>query len=949
MKKLIAIVLSSLLLIGAAVGGTLALASDEERSINVYTAGNINIALKNGDTTNLDLFPAVYNFSVPEVTANPWALNEQGLWKHIRNAHTLNIGVDNVGKNDAYVRVIIAYENPELANGGNFYDLLKLNKISDTNVEEAVVAERIEIDGVDYKIVSYTFLNPIQAGKSSATVLSQLALKTETTSEQMAAIGDNFNLLVCAQAVQVDGTNGAKAMLNAAFPNAHPWVNWVEPNNPGTLVATASQLQTALEKGGKVTLTEDIKLTESLVIPAPAAATYSLRSVPAATILNLNGKKITGELTKENGALIINNGILVINGDENTVIKNTKVNGSAVILNNGNLVINGGSYIGAPSDTAEGTASYAINTQGAGAELTVNNASVFGRGVIGVTGGAKATLNGGTYHTPAVAWGHAVYANDEGTEVVINGGTFSEGYEESPNNWGMYQIYSGQGAKVTVYGGKFMPWDCANGYDLCTATNGVIKIFGGTFAEDPSKQNNINYVAEGYAVIQNADGTYTVIFPQTSFDSLISNAQAGDTVEIPAGTYKFPASELKAGVTIVCDEGTVFDGKTGLNINGATVVGATFTNNNDYLVNNTTINGTFQNCVFTNCDGLRSCYAGETVVFENCVFDTDFYGVHFDSGANDVVFKNCTFTGFNTFGAEITKLTMEGCTFKYNGKGGYNGLNLWGNAELTNCTFVFDGSASYEWVDLRNDNQTVTFTNCVVTDGKKETAIENVVGNYGTGNTITIDGEKVAIASDAKVFADAVANGATKIYLSAGEYDLNGNQKDGLKLIGQGNGVKLANTTKYAGGKATGAIWHAISLENVTITNTVYTMDNGGKSTFTNVTFAAGFRQGYGTGVVFTDCTFGSNSEGYALHFQTDNASESGLITLNGCEFEGGKVHLGGKRAYAFTNCDFAEGTDFQVWSTITLKGCTVDGVAITNENIATFFPKLDIAKVTLN
>ena len=178
---------------------------------------------------------------------------------------------------------------------------------------------------------------------------------------------------------------------------------------------------------------------------------------------------------------------------------------------------------------------------------------------------------------------------------------------------------------------------------------------------------------------------------------------------------------------------------------------------------------------------------------------------------------------------------------------------------------------------------------------------------------------------------------------------MNGNQKDGLKLIGQGNGVKLANTTKYAGGKATGAIWHAISLENVTITNTVYTMDNGGKSTFTNVTFAAGFRQGYGTGVVFTDCTFGSNSEGYALHFQTDNASESGLITLNGCEFEGGKVHLGGKRAYAFTNCDFAEGTDFQVWSTITLKGCTVDGVAITNENIATFFPKLDIAKVTLN
>jgi hypothetical protein len=134
----------------------------------------------------------------------------------------------------------------------------------------------------------------------------------------------------------------------------------------------------------------------------------------------------------------------------------------------------------------------------------------------------------------------------------------------------------------------------------------------------------------------------------------------------------------------------------------------------------------------------------------------------------------------------------------------------------------------------------------------------------------------------------------------------------------------------------------------MTITNTVYTMADGGDATFTDVYFAAGFRQGYGKNVVFTDCTFGSNSEGYALHFQTDSGDEGGNIVLNGCEFEGGKVHLGGKRAYTFTNCDFAAGTDFQVWSGVTLEGCTVDGVAITAENIDTFFPNLNLAKVTL-
>lgn len=211
-------------------------------------------------------------------------------------------------------------------------------------------------------------------------------------------------------------------------------------------------------------------------------------------------------------------------------------------------------------------------------------------------------------------------------------------------------------------------------------------------------------------------------------------------IALDAGTYTFPASFLKAGSTLICAPGTVFDGKTGLNINGATVVGGTFTNDNDYLVNSTTVNGTYKDCVFTNCDGLRYCYAGETVVFENCVFDTDFYGVHFDGGANDIIFKNCTFTGFNTFGSAVTKLTLEECTFKYNGKGGYNGINMWGSTDLIDCTFVFDGSASYEWIDACGDNATINVKGCVISDGTTERAITAAdIGNSGSGNTITVE------------------------------------------------------------------------------------------------------------------------------------------------------------------------------------------------------------------
>ena len=222
-------------------------------------------------------------------------------------------------------------------------------------------------------------------------------------------------------------------------------------------------------------------------------------------------------------------------------------------------------------------------------------------------------------------------------------------------------------------------------------------------------------------------------------DELTKAIDEGATeIYLSKGTYTFPAGKLTADMTLYCAEGTVFEGNSKLNINGATVVGATFSNPAGSAVDQT-INGTFKNCTFTGSNGLRWCYAGETVVFENCVFSGDVYGVHFDGGANDVIFKNCTFSGFNAVGGEVKMLTMEDCTFKANGKSGYNGINLWGNTEMTNCTFIFDGSVTYEWVDMRGDNTTGTFTNCTISDGEMSRALTaSDVGNYGTGTTVKV-------------------------------------------------------------------------------------------------------------------------------------------------------------------------------------------------------------------
>ena len=239
---------------------------------------------------------------------------------------------------------------------------------------------------------------------------------------------------------------------------------------------------------------------------------------------------------------------------------------------------------------------------------------------------------------------------------------------------------------------------------------------------------------DGILVLENNEvfGTQSDMLKST-----LENATAGATVEVPVGEYTFPASSIKEGMTLKCAEGTVFQGASSLNIKGATVEGATFSNAAGTVVTST-INGTFKDCVFEGSNALRYCYAGETVVFENCVFSGNTYGIHFDGGANEIIFRNCTFSGFNATAAAVTMTTFEGCTFKSNGKSNYNGINIWGSAKMVNTNFEFDGSVDNEWVDPISADKTYEFTGCTINGG---TIFSSFYFSPRDVNTdITIDG-----------------------------------------------------------------------------------------------------------------------------------------------------------------------------------------------------------------
>lgn len=250
-----------------------------------------------------------------------------------------------------------------------------------------------------------------------------------------------------------------------------------------------------------------------------------------------------------------------------------------------------------------------------------------------------------------------------------------------------------------------------NGVVLSTATTaGKDVLF--TLKEGAEKSGKYTDTLTFTATMQESDDIETrAAYSAEELTNVLSELTEGvpTTISLGSGRYTFPSTDLTDDVTLICEEGTVFEGTSSLSSNGATVVGATFSNPTGNAVNGN-VNGVFKDCTFTGSNGLQGCYAGETVVFEDCVFEGSRYCVHFDGGANDVKFIGCTFSGFNAFGDGITQLTFEDCTFDS------DRTNLYGNTTMIRCEFAFDGTNYDEGIDCLTLDKTYVFEDCTVCD-----------------------------------------------------------------------------------------------------------------------------------------------------------------------------------------------------------------------------------------
>ena len=366
-------------------------------------------------------------------------------------------------------------------------------------------------------------------------------------------------------------------------------------------------------------------------------------------------------------------------------------------------------------------------------------------------------------------------------------------------------------------------------------------------------------------------------------------------------------------MTINCAEGVVFAGQSNLNINGATVNGATFSNPEGTAVRNT-INGTFKNCNFEGSNAFRYCYAGETVVFENCVFDGAVYGVHFDGGANDVMFKNCTLSGFNAFGSALTQLTFEGCTFKSTGKSGYNGANLWGATKLINTTFEFDGSASTEWIGLNaaQSNKDIVFENCKVS-GDKE--LLDYFANYNSGNKVTVDGKIYSLVEDNDALKKAIEDKTVSLI----------SLEEGITFDGKFDINREVVIRSNANNKAT--IKGRVNIDsygnNSIFKNIKFDINDESKvkNSFTgNTTYKyPGIVVIYAAATTFEGCEFKSDYASGVCGINYGAHGEGKLLTVNNCSFEGDYYAIRSRTQFSVTNSKFniftTEGKLCAVWT----------------------------------
>ncbi|WP_072683737.1 MULTISPECIES: TasA family protein [unclassified Holdemania] len=226
-KKILSLCLVVALAATAVIGGTLAYFSDTDAQKNTFTTGKVAIDLwedfGDNDAQGIEeLIPATGSAQAGT----------------LKNGIEKEVYVDNIGTEDAYVRVHIAV--PAILDDGdpsfnaaantlhwNFqnYGNKSWNWTATANAAGYDAKDwnfyTITIDDIKYNVYVATYETILKNGETTPNAIHQVYLDSKTTNENIEGIknvlGDNWYIYVAAEGTQAAGFNNAYEALNTAF------------------------------------------------------------------------------------------------------------------------------------------------------------------------------------------------------------------------------------------------------------------------------------------------------------------------------------------------------------------------------------------------------------------------------------------------------------------------------------------------------------------------------------------------------------------------------------------------------------------------------------------------------------------------------------------------------------------------------------------------------------
>ena len=583
-------------------------------------------------------------------------------------------------------------------------------------------------------------------------------------------------------------------------------------------------LQDAFNAGG------DIKVIRNFTLPAIANV-----AADKVVTLDLNGFTISYSSDVAGDAMITNRGNLTIT--DNTTDKSGKIiytytgtpdtnysKGNYTISNSGILTLNAGTVENATADMSH--ASYAIdnNSNNYEAILTINGGNVINTYNYAVRQIANKknilNVNGGKIEGTRAVWiqlpGNNTAVAPE-VELNVTDGTLTSTGESNDYKLAVYSYSYGNdmaNVKLNISGGTF------NGDIALTGGNNktnieTLNILGGTFNGkygevysygDDAKAiqaititggvfatNGAEMYAEdnGYIFVLNDDGMYeaqpgayvaqvvkqdNTIVKYTVLNDALAAAQAGETVEIFAGTFQ--NLNINKDITVVGERDdnnnnlVTFNGKLNITADGATAKNLNVNNGSSTAGYISAKNVLVEGCDVTGGNGFRYCYTAGTVTFRNSKITGATYGIHFDGSAGgNIVIENCDITGWTSFAGAITNVAITNTDFL---NGNYNQLRFYQNAQMTNCTFNPNMT-----IDFDKDDVDAAFTDCSVTDGSPLSDVIYLGDIAEMGVDVTIN--QIPLIVEARVADDVDGNGAD-YYLTLEEAIANVTDNQFVKL-----------------------------------------------------------------------------------------------------------------------------------------------------------------------